>query len=245
MRAAVLSDAHGNLEALEAVLESLESQPVDEIWFLGDAVGYGGDPEEVSRLLSKSGLGWAVRGNHDKVVAGLEEPVGFSPLARAAALRTREMVSADTRRWLGELTPGPALVNNEIGLCHGSWEDEDGYVIFAQDAAVTFSLMKPRLLFFGHSHRAGAFAEAGGRVFEMPVEANEEFSLRMDARYLINPGSIGQPRDRDPRASYAVFDANTLRVRICRVRYDIRQAQMKILRAGLPEMHALRLAEGR
>ena len=245
MRIAILSDIHGNLEALEAVMESLETQPIDEIWFLGDAVGYGGDPEETSRLLAKTGLACAVRGNHDKVVAGIEEPVGFSPIARDAALRTRDLVSSETLDWLRALPKGPVQVNPQTAACHGSWEDEDGYIIFAQDAAYTFYYMETELLFFGHSHRAGVFAEMNGRVFEWPAEPNEEAELQMDARYLINPGSIGQPRDRDPRAAYALFDTNTLRLTLCRVRYDIRQAQMKIVQAGLPEMNALRLAEGR
>jgi predicted phosphodiesterase len=245
MRVAILSDIHANVQALNAVLEHMESRRVDAVWFLGDAVGYGGAPEEVLEWMSNAGLPAAVRGNHDKVIGGLEEPDTFSPIARDAALRTRDLISATARERLRQLPRGPAMVTDHVGLCHGSWMDEDYYIFATSDAYTTFEHMECSTLFFGHTHRACIFAQWDGGTVELPYESGAEVILREDARYLINPGSVGQPRDRDPRAGYALFDPAERRLALFRVPYDVEGAQAEILKAGLPEMNAIRLAVGR
>ena len=128
MRVAVLSDIHANLEALEVVLEHMKPRGVDAIWFLGDAVGYGADAESVMKWLREATPPYLVRGNHDKVVAGIEEPDGFAAIAREAALRTREMVTPESMAQLRAMPRGPVQPTEEIGLCHGSWADEDYYI---------------------------------------------------------------------------------------------------------------------
>ncbi|MAF10183.1 metallophosphatase family protein [Candidatus Poribacteria bacterium] len=245
MRVAILSDIHANSEALEAVLAHMEPRRVDAVWFLGDAVGYGADAELVIDWLGSAGLAGVVRGNHDKVVAGIEEPDTFSPIARDAALRTRELISPEAAAALRLLPRGPVLVTDAVGLCHGSWFDEDYYIFAPSDAHATFEHMDCSALFFGHTHRACIYAQWDGSTVELPYEGGAEVTLREDARYLINPGSVGQPRDRDPRAAYALFDPDERRLALFRVPYDVREAQIKIVKAGLPEMNAARLSEGR
>ena len=245
MRVAILSDIHANLEALEAVLEHLARRRYDAIWFLGDAVGYGGDPEAILHWLREREPGHLVRGNHDKVVAGIEEPDGFSSIAREAALRTRSMVSEAGLRYLRMLPRGPVAVTDEVSICHGSWINEDYYILFPNDAEETFEQMRGSLLFFGHTHRACLYGQLDGGTFEIPCSNGTEIVLQSKWRYLINPGSVGQPRDRDPRAAYILFDTEERRIAFFRVPYDIETAQRKIIKAGLPEMNAARLAEGR
>ena len=245
MRVAILSDIHANAEALEAVLAHMESRSVDAIWFLGDAVGYGADADHVIDWLGAGALDAAVRGNHDKVIGGIEEPDTFTPIARDAALRTRELISPEAANRLRELPRGPMQPTDSVGLCHGTWADEDYYIFTPVDAHATFTEMECSILFFGHTHRACIYAEWEGSTVEMPTESGAEVALRDDARYLVNPGSVGQPRDRDPRAGYALFDPDENRLALFRVPYDIREAQIKIVKAGLPEMNAARLAEGR
>lgn len=245
MRVAILSDIHANSEALDAVLAHMEPRRVDAVWFLGDAVGYGGDPEHVLDWMAGAELPGAVRGNHDKVVGGLEEPDTFSPIARDAALRTRDLISPQARERLRQLPRGPALVTDDVGLCHGSWTDEDYYIFAPSDAHATFQHMDCSTLFFGHTHRACIYAQYNGGTVELPYDSGAEVILRDDARYLVNPGSVGQPRDRDPRAGYALFDPDERRLALFRVPYDVQAAQTKIVSAGLPEMNAMRLSEGR
>ncbi len=245
MRVAILSDIHANSEALDAVLAHMEPRSVDAIWFLGDAVGYGADPEHVIDWMSNGAIDGAVRGNHDKVIAGIEEPDTFTPIARDAALRSRELISPEAANRLRALPRGPMLPTDTAGLCHGSWADEDYYIFTPADAHATFTDMECSVLFFGHTHRACIYAQWDGSTVELPYESGAEVVLREDARYLINPGSVGQPRDRDPRAGYALFDPAENRLALFRVPYDISNAQAKIVKAGLPEMNAVRLAEGR
>jgi predicted phosphodiesterase len=245
MRMGILSDIHANLEALDAVLEDAERRSVEAWWFLGDAVGYGGDPEEVvvrTRALHPLA---DVRGNHDKVVAGIEEPEDFADHARDAALRSRELITPATRAYLASLRKGPVHVVAGAAICHGSWADEDLYLIRKHDIQRTFETMATPLLFFGHTHRACLYAQLNGSVAEVLCRNDEEVALDRHCAYLVNPGSVGQPRDRDPRAAYAVFDVEEWTLTFCRLAYDIESAQQRILAAGLPELNAARLVEGR
>jgi predicted phosphodiesterase len=245
MRVAVLSDIHSNLEALDAVLNHSVEHDVETVWFLGDAVGYGGDPAAVVEWLRKLEGDPHVRGNHDKVVAGIEEPDSFSAIAKDAALQTRGMLTPENTAFLRRLQQGPVHVSDEVALCHGSWWDEDYYVLHPSDAAECFRLMRCDVLFFGHTHRAGLYAELDQVTYEVGADREMDVALRRDARYVVNPGSVGQPRDRDPRAAYAVFDTEDWTLRFHRVAYDVAGAQQRIVSVGLPAMNAARLSEGR
>lgn len=245
MRVGVLSDIHSNYEALEAVLEEAAARGVEGWWLLGDAVGYGGDPDAVVERLRSLPLLGAVRGNHDKVVAGVEEPEGFSPTARDAALRTRALIRETTRAFLCALPKGPLRVSSHIALCHGSWHDEDLYLLRPEEMLRVLRDMEGSVLFFGHTHQAGLYAEWNGRLQKVPWAPHAPTQLLREGKYLVNPGSVGQPRDRDVRAAYAIFDTHSWKLTLSRVPYNIEKAQHRILAAGLPEIHAFRLAEGR
>ena len=250
MRALILSDIHGNLEALEAVLTA--AGKVDAVWNLGDVVGYGASPNEVvdgiRHLASKN-----VRGNHDKVASGECSPDGFNPSARQAALWTRDQLSPDAALWLRGMAAGPVVCStSNVALAHGSPLHEDVYILNIRDAWNPLERMEQQATFFGHTHMQGGFGWDNGRWFEiLPCHRrgnhHSEWTLSFaeHRRYLVNPGSVGQPRDGDWRAAYAIFDDRTRTVTFHREPYDVGLAQGRILLADLPERLAKRLDEGR
>jgi predicted phosphodiesterase len=248
MRYLVISDIHSNLEALEAVLRASLSQKCDSVIVLGDLVGYGADPNAVvDRIRGLKPIA-VVRGNHDKVAAGLESAEDFNPMAKAAATWTQAALSSGTLEYLKTLPIGPHLVENVVEICHGSPLDEDLYVVADLDAIRSIAASRRQLCLFGHTHVA-LRASVDGRQrldIEMP-QGNPEFDTAMvaTAKYLINPGSVGQPRDGDSRAAYAIADLDRQVVTLYRVAYPIETAQRKILDAGLPPMLAYRLGMGR
>ena len=245
MRALVVSDIHGNLHAFEAVLEAAAG--FDQLWNLGDAVGYGARPNEVIDLL-RARATVNVRGNHDRVCAGLTSSDGFNPVAAEAAAWTHRMLSPGNLAWLQGVPRGPIRATEEASCAHGSPLHEDDYILSMRDAWAPLQRMETRLTFFGHTHVQGGFLQQGAEWEEArPAygEAGESLlTIPAEARVLVNPGSIGQPRDRDPRASFAVYDSETSTVTFCRVRYDVQAAQAAIREAGLPERLALRLQTG-
>lgn len=246
MRALVVSDIHANLQALQAVLES--AAPFDELWNLGDAVGYGGNPNEViARLRDRADVN--VRGNHDRVCAGLTNAESFNPVAAQAALWTRATLTPDNLEWLRAVPQGPIRTGEHTACAHGSPLDEDHYILSMRDAWTPLQRMQTAVTFFGHTHVQGAFAQQGADWEEAHPHGNArgEFHLQLapDARYLINPGSVGQPRDRDPRAAFAVYDSEQNCVTFHRIAYDVAGAQVAIRAAGLPERLASRLETGR
>lgn len=251
MRALILSDIHGNLEALQAVLAAAAGR-YDTVWNLGDVVGYGASPNEVSDIVRELASA-NVRGNHDKVCCGLDSAESFNVVAREAALWTREHIRPDTSEWLRELPAGPLVPPmTDIALAHGSPIDEDIYIQNIRDAWLPLQSMQQHCTFFGHTHIQGGFGWQDGRWFQVTpkhtrVSEASEWSMSMDAgrRYLLNPGSVGQPRDVDPRAAYLVYDSVASSATFHRVPYDIELAQGRILLAGLPERLAKRLREGR
>ncbi|MGH9587118.1 MAG: metallophosphoesterase family protein [Acidobacteriaceae bacterium] len=256
MRVLIVSDIHGNLEALKAVLEAASSH--EEVWNLGDLVGYGANPNEIIDISESVGSVF-VRGNHDKACSGVDGLESFNPIAARAAAWTHSILTPEHLEWLRQLPAGPIVVGNPQASCaHGSPLDEDQYLVTLTDAAPSLAQAPERVNFFGHTHVQGAFATNGDDWFHLVPEYNgrgaEEFELplRENARYLINPGSVGQPRDRDRRAAFAIYeteqragDLTAQRVMFYRVPYDVEQAQQKIREAGLPERLATRLAEGR
>ncbi len=258
MRALILSDIHGNLEALDAVLAAAAKleEPYDEIWNLGDLVGYGASPNQViDRMRPLQSL--VVRGNHDRVCCGLSSPNHFNPIARAAALWTRSELTEENIRWLKEMPQGPlSPAATSVTCAHGSPLDEDRYILSMRDAWAPLRQMSTAITFFGHTHVQGGFSqreqewqELFPKFAEGADAGNQAQSWSMPllpgTRHLINPGSVGQPRDHDWRAAFAVFSTDNCMVTFYRTPYDLVASQGRILMAGLPERLAERLREGR
>ena len=251
LRILLLSDIHANLEAFDACLKVAPAH--DHIVNLGDVVGYGADPNAViERVRSQNGQ--VVRGNHDKAVSGVMDLEHFNPMAGLAALWTRERLTAENLDWLRGLPQGPIFVPalEHIQFVHGSPLDEDEYLVSQRDSLEPLLTASARITFFGHTHRQGGFYWDGEHTevisphYAAPDQLETwDFPLREDVRYLINPGSVGQPRDEDRRAAFAVLDSEQNSVRYFRVPYDVKSAQEKILDAGLPPRLASRLATGR
>jgi diadenosine tetraphosphatase ApaH/serine/threonine PP2A family protein phosphatase len=240
VRYAVLSDIHGNLEALEAVLADAATR-TDTLLCLGDLVGYGADP--VACVETIAGRAQTITyGNHEQAVAGGLDLDWFNPHARAAAEWTRERLDDDHLRYLTDL-PLVAEVGDAT-LVHASPDrpDEWDYLISAEDGFSAFSAFATRLCFVGHSHLPGAWSLGSSGPEHLP--GSIELSLERGRRYIVNVGSVGQPRDRDPRAAYTIWDAERGTVSTRRVVYDVRTAASKILDGGLPRFLADRLGWG-
>lgn len=246
MKYLILSDLHANWEATRAVLAHCRRKRFDAVLMLGDVVGYGAAPNQVvEALLSLAPRMHSIRGNHDKVVSGVDSGLNFNHAALDAARWTTERLTRQNLRFVRELPQGPREVGEGIWICHGSPLDEDAYVLSDFDAFEIFSGHRPWLTFFGHTHVTSMFTQQGEGVRVSPLRGDGgRIELDPSRRYLINPGSIGQPRDRNPRASYMTYDSDRRVVRWYRVRYPVADAQKRILDAGLPTMLADRLAVG-
>jgi len=235
----ILSDIHSNLEALTAALADAQGR-YDKILCLGDLVGYGADPELVVDW-TRENVATVVRGNHDRACCGLEDLELFNPAARLSAIWTRRAISDETRLYLEQLPQGPLTIDG-FDLAHGSPFDEDEYLVNISDVMPHKSHLGPTLTFFGHTHVQGGFMVLPRGIRQISPEAPLEIDPQY--KYLINPGSVGQPRDRDPRAAYAIYTPETQTVEYRRVDYDIPAAATKIMTAGLPQILAARLFEG-
>jgi diadenosine tetraphosphatase ApaH/serine/threonine PP2A family protein phosphatase len=243
MRYLVISDLHANLEALNAVLADATAVGYDHVLMLGDLVGYGGDPGPViDRTMALAPM-TIIRGNHDKVCAGIESPLLFNDVAREAAEWTNKTLSADHLRILANLPTGPVQVPPEVEICHGAPFDEDHYIFDESDASRAIDASKGRICLFGHTHVPALFATPDA-PFGPETDVPDEYALPRGGPALINVGSVGQPRDRDPRAAYGVLDLDRQTIRLRRVVYDIASAQASIISAGLPAWLALRLERG-
>lgn len=246
MRYLILSDIHGNQEALSAVLTEAQADGFDAIVCLGDVVGYGADPNSVVEWVKRNSAA-TVRGNHDKASVGLESLEWFNPAARASALWTRSVLTPENQEWLRQLPRGPVDVGG-FQILHGSPVDEDEYLLHPSEVAQLVGYLDARVSFFGHTHIQGGFRVM--RTTVKPVQAarwgsdREELTLELDSEYLINPGSVGQPRDRDPRAAWALYIPEERLVVFRRVEYDVPMASAKIVQAGLPSILAQRLYSG-
>jgi diadenosine tetraphosphatase ApaH/serine/threonine PP2A family protein phosphatase len=249
MRALILSDIHANLEALDAVLAA--TPPYDVIWNLGDTVGYGASPGEVIeriRMLPNA----TVRGNHDRATSGLTRLTEFNAIAAQAVLWTRSQLEKEQLQWLKQLPKGPLMVEEGIQCVHGSLLDEDEYVVTLSEAEPVLARTRASITFFGHTHVQGGFATNGKDWFHLRphyIERNApehfQIELRSGARYLLNPGSVGQPRDKDWRAAFALYESDAHVITFYRVPYEVGSTQERIVRAGLPDKLALRLRQGR
>jgi predicted phosphodiesterase len=247
MRYLVLTDIHANLEALEACVADAADRKCDQTLVLGDLVGYGADPNAViDRVLALKPVA-IVRGNHDKVACGLEQAEGFNAVAKSAARWTLDVLTPTYRDWLAELPQGPTQVDDVVEICHGSPFDEDAYIFDELDAVRALKVSTRPLCLFGHTHYPVTFELSSETIESLGSSsaAETQVQLRDGCKYLINPGSVGQPRDGDPRAAYSIVDTKERRVELFRVKYPVEAAQAKILEAGLPEVLAQRLAVGR
>ena len=241
MKWAILSDVHGNLEAFQAVIQDLRGQGAEQIAFLGDVVGYGANPNECLTLLREL-TDWVVAGNHDYGAVGLTDIDTFNAAAHTAVLWSQRQLSMENLAYLRRL---PLLKQREgITFVHAS-PNEPGewtYLLTFPEAEEGFRALEGDLAFVGHSHRPLILAkEADG---EVEVLSREAVTLKEGIRYIINIGSVGQPRDHNPQAAYGVYDDVAKKYTLRRVTYDIQAAQKKIIKAGLPRFLAQRLSTG-
>lgn len=248
MRYLILSDIHSNLEALEKCLALAEGK-YDEVICLGDLVGYGPDPNAVIdrvRPMVKA----VIRGNHDKACAGITNAEDFNPLARAATMWTRQELTPANLAYLQALAVGPRQID-WFQIVHGSLADEDEYVLGPSQAFPALRSLTTQLVLFGHTHYQGGFMiSPKGRFQSIRLPSKQDLAhhllhLEDGGRYLINPGSIGQPRDGDWRAAFAILDDEARAVEYFRTVYDLPKTQQKMQAAGLPEPLIHRLEVGR
>jgi predicted phosphodiesterase len=246
VRYLIVSDLHANWQALEAVVREAAGG-YDRALCCGDLVGYGADPNLVVDWV-RAHCAVVVRGNHDKVSTGQEDLEWFNPVARTSALWTQANLTPENAEYIRSLPKGPVLLDG-FQVLHGSPFDEDEYVMAASEAGQAFGYLESRLAFFGHTHVQGGFIWNHSRVETIPGTSKrsrrQEMEVDAECGYLVNPGSVGQPRDGDPRAAYALYDSGARTVTYCRVPYDVAAAQEKIQRAGLPGILADRLSKGR
>lgn len=245
LRHLILSDLHSNIEALRAVLDHAAGTGYDRAIVLGDVVGYGADPAAViESVRALPGL-IGVRGNHDRVVIGIDDGDDFNPPARAAAHWTRGVLTDAATGFLRALPTGPREFAPGVLLVHGSPLDEDEYLLDEGGARRSFDGVAFPICFFGHTHLPCVFVRDGDRVFRsVPQGPETTLSIESGRRYLVNPGSVGQPRDRNPLAGYAVYDAAAATVTFHRIPYPLAEARRRVLEAGLPSWLGDRLALG-
>ena len=239
MRYAVLGDIHANQEALGAVLAELDKQDIDKYYCVGDVVGYGADPGECLEELMARGC-TVVAGNHDYASVEKTSIEFFNPEARRAALWTRENLTEEQKRTIEEFP----LVHHaeEFTLVHATLHGPDmfNYILNSFDALLCFQHLTRPLCFVGHSHVPVTFVETD----RITISFEPEIQIQEGERALVNVGSVGQPRDQDPRASFAVYDTDERMVRLSRAEYDVETASQKILDVGLPHVNAYRLRLG-
>lgn len=235
----ILSDIHANWEALEAVLSDARGR-YDRLLCLGDLVGYGADPNAVAEW-ARENVAAIVRGNHDRACAGSDPLDDFNPVAKASAGWTRTALSEPNRVYLECLPSGPVPYEG-LDLVHGSPADEDEYLLSLSDASQARESIGAPLTFFGHTHLQGGFLL--GRSGVKRISPRGTIEIESNYHFLINPGAVGQPRDGDWRAAYALYSPVEHAVEFRRVAYDVDRAAAKIRAAGLPEFLATRLYEG-
>jgi diadenosine tetraphosphatase ApaH/serine/threonine PP2A family protein phosphatase len=243
VRYLILSDVHANIDALEAVLTAAGSW--DRVLVLGYLVGYGAAPNAVIDRVRELEPAAVIRGNHDKAACGLDDGSNFNQVARFAAAWTHEQLTPGNRAYLRDLPQGPTPIDERLEICHGAPFDEDHYIFDGSDAHHALQTATRPVCLFGHTHLPVIFTLAGTLLTaDLPDGQPQTIAFEAANRYLINPGSVGQPRDGDPRAAFALYDpAGSLELR--RVEYSVSAAQKRISAAGLPQSLANRLAIGR
>lgn len=240
MKIAILSDIHSNLEALTAVRHELDKEAVEQVYCLGDIVGYNANPVECVKIIQDMNA-LCVAGNHDHAAIGLTSVESFNPVAKVAAIWSGKQLGQEQQRFLKDL-PLVRCVG-EISFVHATMNDPElwGYVLSKDDATRCFEALKTTYCFVGHSHFPGVFEEGKGLVFS----EEGSFQLKEETRYVVNVGSVGQPRDGNSKACFVLFDIEKRLVEFKRVTYSLDKTQEKVLAAGLPSFLAERLAVGR
>ena len=245
MRYLVMADIHANVHALDAVLAAARAEGFDRTLVLGDVVGYGAHPNEtIDRLVALPDV-TSVRGNHDKVAAGLAAPADFTAVARDGANWTIGILTEVHKAYLAGLPTGPVVVSEDIEICHGTPDDEDEYVLDSLDALRALRVCSRPLCLYAHTHVPAAYSLSGSTLGYVETASHEVMSLTPGTTYLVNVGSVGQPRDGDARAAFGILDATARAIRFHRVAYDVAAAEAAIRSAGLPEALAARLGRGR
>lgn len=245
MRYAIISDIHSNIEALGAVLDAVSRLEVKKTICLGDIVGYNANPNECIALVRAHGIK-CVMGNHDERASGLADTSNFNQQAEIALLWTRTVLTDESRDFLRDL-PRSHREGRKFLAVHGSVNSLDDYIQCARDAARNFGLLDTEefegvnVCFYGHTHIAMAYLDVEGSVV---INMDNEMKVDKGVRYLVNPGSVGQPRNRDPRASFVVYDTAEKLITCHKAEYDINATAGKIIAAGLPERLAERLKLG-
>jgi len=241
MRIAIFSDIHGNLEALSAVLKYLEEDGITNYICGGDVVGYGANPNECLDTVAALDCP-VIMGNHDHAALGLTDITYFNPTARAALLWTRETLTLERKKFLKQLEFTYQADN--MFLVHASprHPDQWEYILSLEAAEINFKYFTEQVCFIGHSHQPFFVGIAGNEQIELITE--NPLSLKKDCRYIINIGSVGQPRDGNPNSAIVIFDTDALTISLIRIPYDIKKAQTKIIDAGLPHSLAQRLENG-
>jgi putative phosphoesterase len=246
-RIGIISDVHGNLEALEAVLRAIERDGVDYLIHLGDLVGYNANPQECLQLLQRQ-KAICILGNHDLAIVEPRTAESFNVLAYQALSYSQQQLSPRDIRYIQAL-PRTEVLWDRYLLCHGTPENLDTYIMNVFQAKRIFNLLRKRyegirLCFFGHTHIQRLWvSDQRGKTFS-PPDSSDSIVLHTDNMYLINPGSVGQPRQQDSRARYLLFDSDREIISFRAVPYDVGKAQQKILQARLPEYLAHRLEDG-
>jgi len=244
MRYGIISDIHSNIEAITTVFEKIDQLSIDRVVCLGDLVGYYFNPNEVVDLINKRDVK-CIMGNHDVVACGIVDPIYFNPSAASAILWTRDQLNEKSIEFIKSLKDSNQ-VNEAFRMVHGSIADRDEYLLFRQEIEKSFEIMKnepdlPKVAFFGHTHRRIYYEHKGDDLYQ-----GREITLKIekDTYYLINPGSVGQPRDSDPRAAFCVFDTKESIVEFQRVEYDIDSTAEKVKELPFGESLAKRLYRG-
>ena len=245
MRFLIFSDIHGNLEALNALLRFVAKRRVDHYVFLGDLVGYGASPDETVQKVRALRPLSIIRGNHDKAVCGQDTIETFNPIAASAINWTRARMKRKNVEFLTHLRKGPLVVHDSFAICHGAPFDEDYYIFGEFDAAEAFGYLRLPLCFFGHTHFPFVYTRRENLVEGRFLEGgSNEVKVEKGVTYLVNPGSVGQPRDRNPLAAFAIYDDETHLIKFFRLEYDVKEAKRKITAEKLPPALAERLGLG-
>jgi diadenosine tetraphosphatase ApaH/serine/threonine PP2A family protein phosphatase len=247
VRYLIISDIHANIDALEAVMAAAPVETWDRVLVLGDLVGYGAEPNAVIERVRALDPLVVIRGNHDKAASGIDDGSSFNYVAKLSAQWTSEALSPEHREYLRALPQGPVTIDETVEICHGAPFDEDHYIFDSDDAARALDAASRPLCLFGHTHLPVVFRRHPALFDGFMPEGPDDATLEVVAgiNYLVNVGSVGQPRDGDPRAAFGIYNSEEPRVVLRRVSYPVEIAQRRILSAGLPSSLANRLAIGR